>query len=76
MPWMKKNIVFIKNPNLIYYYELFYDEPRRSLNIIMEYEDDRELAGKIKQSITKREHFTEETIWNLIIQMLEGMKYI
>ncbi len=42
----------------------------------MEYEDDGELAGKIKQSITKREHFTEETIWNLIIQMLEGMKYL
>jgi hypothetical protein len=29
----------------------------------MEYTNDGELAGKIKQSTAKREHFTGETIW-------------
>ena len=42
----------------------------------MEFADDGDLAGKIKQISTKREHFMEETIWNWIIQMLEGMKYL
>ena len=66
----------LENPNIIYYYEAFYDEPTRTLNIIMEFADDGDLAGKIKQISTKREHFTEDTIWNCIIQMLEGMKYL
>ena len=66
----------LENPNIIYYYEAFYDEQSRSLNIIMEFADDGDLAGKIKQISTKREHFTEDTIWNWIIQMLEGMKYL
>ena len=66
----------LDNPNIIYYYEAFFDEPTRSLNIIMEFADDGDIAGKIKEVTQKREHFSEETIWNWIIQMLEGMKYL
>ena len=66
----------LDNPNIIYYYEAFFDEPTRSLNIIMEYADDGDIAAKIKEVSQKREHFSEDTIWNWVIQMLEGMKYL
>ena len=66
----------LDNPNIIYYYEAFYDETTRSLNIIMEFADDGDIAAKIKEVTQKREHFSEDTIWNWVIQMLEGMKYL
>ena len=66
----------LNNPNIIYYYDAFYDEPTRSLNIIMEFADDGDLSGKIKEIKMKNERFSEETIWNWIIQILEGIKYL
>ena len=66
----------LNNPNIIFYYDGFYDEPTRSLNIIMEFAEDGDISGKIKELQMKREQFSEETIWNWIIQMLEGIKYL
>ena len=66
----------LNNPNIIYYYDGFYDETSRTLNIIMEFAEDGDISGKIKELQIKKEKFSEETIWNWIIQMLEGIKYL
>ena len=33
----------LNNPNIIFYYDGFYDEPTRSLNIIMEFAEDNDI---------------------------------
>jgi NIMA (never in mitosis gene a)-related kinase len=66
----------LNHPNIIGYKEAFYDEPSKSLNIIMEYADDGDIAHKIKDNIKRRVRFDESTLWEWIIQILEGIKYL
>ena len=42
----------------------------------MEYADDGDIDHKIKDNIKKRLRFEESTIWNWIIQLFEGLKYL
>ena len=64
----------LNHPNIIGYKEAFYDEPSKSLNIIMEYADDGDIAHKIKDNIKRRLRLDESTLWEWIIQILEGIK--
>ena len=66
----------LSHPNIIGYKEAFYDEPSKTLNIVMEYADDGDIDKKIKDNLKKRNFFSEETIWGWIIQILEGLKYL
>ena len=66
----------LNNKNVIGYREAFYDQKSKTLNIVMEYADDGDLSTKIKNSIKKREYFSENTIWSTLIQILEGLKYL
>ena len=50
----------LNNPNIIYYYEAFFDEPTKTLNIIMEYADDGDIAGKIKEVTKKKNIFQKK----------------
>ena len=66
----------LSHPNIIGYKEAFFDEMSRTLNIVMEYADDGDIDKKIKDNLKKRNLFSEETIWNWVIQILEGLKYL
>ena len=66
----------LNHPNIIGYKEAFYDEPSKTLNIVMEYADDGDIAQKIKENLKRRLRFEESTLWEWIIQILEGLKYL
>ena len=69
-------IASLNHKNIIGYKEAFYDEKSMTLNIVMEYADDGDLASKIKYNIKNHLVFEESTIWKLMIQLLEGLKYL
>ena len=64
------------HPNIIGYKEAFFDEKSSTLNIVMEYADDGDLSSKIKDNIKKHLQFDENTIWSILIQILEGLNYL
>ena len=66
----------LNHPNIIGYKEAFFDEPSKTINIVMEFADDGDIDHKIKENLKKRLYFDESTIWNWIIQILEGLKYL
>ena len=66
----------LKHKNIIGYKEAFFDEPSKTLNIVMEYADDGDISLKIKRNLKKKLIFEENTIWNWLIQLLEGIKYL
>ena len=66
----------LNHKNIIGYNEAFYDEKSMTLNIVMEYADDGDIASKIKYNLRNRLVFEESTIWKLLIQLLEGLKYL
>ena len=66
----------LSHPNIIGYKDAFYDERSKSLNIVMEYADDGDIAHKIKENLKRRLRFEESTLWEWIIQILEGLKYL
>ena len=66
----------LNHPNIIGYKEAFFDTKTKTLNIVMEYAECGDLQNKIKKNIKAHLHFTENTIWDWIIQILEGLKYL
>ena len=66
----------LRHQNIIGYKEAFYETTNQTLNIVMEFADDGDISTKIKNNIKKKLFFSEETIWNWIIQILEGIKYL
>ena len=66
----------LRHPNIVGYREAFYDEPSKTLNIVMEYADDGDIAHKIQENLKRRLRFEESTLWEWIIQILEGLKYL
>ena len=66
----------LRHKNIIGYKEAFYDEKSSTLNIVMEYADDGDLSSKIKNMIKKHLQFEENTIWSILIQILEGLNYL
>ena len=66
----------LSHPNIIGYKEAFYDEASKTSKIVMEYADDGDIAHKIKENLKRRLRFDESTLWEWIIQLLEGLKYL
>ena len=66
----------LRHKNIIGYKEAFYDEKSSTLNIVMEYADDGDLSSKIKNMLKKHLKFEENTIWSILIQILEGLNYL
>ena len=66
----------LKHQNIIDYKESFFDEKEKTLNIVMEYADDGDLRTKITQILKNNLSFEESTIWNVLIQILEGLNYL
>ena len=66
----------LKHKNIIDYKESFFDNNENTLNIVMEYADDGDLRSKISKISQEHLSFEETTIWNVLIQTLEGLKYL
>ena len=66
----------LEHPNIIGYKEAFYDMASQTLNIVMEYADDGDLSSKIKYNKANGLMFTEHLIWDYLIQILYGLKYL
>jgi len=66
----------LKHQNIIDYKESFFDNNANTLNIVMEYADDGDLRSKISKISKEHLSFEETTIWNVLIQTLEGLKYL
>ena len=66
----------LQHPNIVGYYEAFYESTTKTMNIVMEFADDGDLDGKLKQCIKSHRIFDESQMWSWIIQLLEGLKYL
>jgi NIMA (never in mitosis gene a)-related kinase 1/4/5 len=64
----------ISHPNVIDYKEAFYDEETYSLNMIMEFADQGDLANKIKNFKNMKTYIPENEIWSCLIQISAGLK--
>lgn len=64
----------IRNPNVIGYKEAFWENKSNSLCIIMEYANDGDIYQKITYHKKKGVYVDEKEIWNVLIQMIRGMK--
>ena len=69
-------LAMLSHPNIIGYKDAFYDEKSKTLNVIMEYADDGDISHKIEENLKRRLRFDESTIWEWIIQLLKGLKYL
>ena len=64
----------VKNKNVISYKEAFFDEKDSSLGIVMEYADKGDLFQLITERKKTKNYFTEQEVWKVFIQLLNGLK--
>jgi len=64
----------IRNPSVICYKEAFWENKSNSLCIIMEYANDGDLYQKITYHKKKGIYVDEKEIWNILIQVIRGLK--
>ena len=64
----------IKHPNIIGYRDSYFEEDTKILNIIMDYADDGDLENKIKLHSKLHSFFTEDEIFSIFIQIIQGLK--
>lgn len=64
----------INHPNIISYKEAFFDDESRTLCLVLEYADGGDLYQRILQYQKKGKYMSETFIWNLMIQIVRGMK--
>lgn len=64
----------IKHPNIISYKSAFFDESTQSLCLVMEYADAGDLLEKITFYRKKGSYMSEAFIWNLVVQLSQGLK--
>ena len=66
----------LSHKNIIAYKDAFFDENSKTLNIVMEYADNGDMSRKIKYNLKNGLIFSENIIWNYLIQILEGLHYL
>ena len=66
----------LNHQNIIGYKDSFYDNPSKTLNIVMEFADGGDLAKKIQYNKKHRCLFDESIIWEYLIQLLNGIEYL
>lgn len=59
---------------MIAYKEAFFDEPTHTLCIVMEFADGGDLYQKIQDHQKRGSGFSEREIWQVICQMVSGLK--
>ena len=63
------------HPNIVKYFDSCFDG-QFSMVIVMEFCDDGDLAGKIEEAQSTREHISEQFIASILIQVLAGLAYL
>ena len=71
-----KILTSLRHPNIIEFKNAFFDEPSNSLNILMEFPTNENLNNKIQYAIENQMYMEECIIWNILTQILHGLKYI
>ena len=66
----------ISHQNIIGYKESFFDEKAQTLNLVLEFADDGDLSTKIQNNKKMHEYFTENEIWSIFIQMIQGLNVL
>ena len=66
--------MIVSHHNIIAYKEAFFDDSTSSLCIVMEFADDGDLMGKIKNHSKNKTHFAENELWKLFVQLVAGLK--
>ncbi|CAG9310350.1 unnamed protein product [Blepharisma stoltei] len=66
----------IAHPNVISYKEAFIDEESESLCLVMEYADSGDLYQRICYYQKKGRYMSENFVWNVLIQLLRGLKVL
>ena len=64
----------LNHPNLIQYYNSFIH--KNKLCIIMEYADGGDLSSKIETHLKQNRLIPENDIWNLFLQLCNGLFYL
>ena len=64
----------VKHPNIISYYECFYDNREKLISIVLEYADNGDLETVITNRAKANNHFKESEIWSIFLQMIMGLK--
>ena len=66
----------LQHSNLIDYSLSFFDEASSTLNIVMEYCNKGDLAGQIKENLSKNTPFKESEIWSVLLQAINALEYL
>ena len=64
----------VKSNFVVSYKEAFFDEKDSSLGIVMEYADKGDLFQLITERKKTKNYFTEQEVWKIFIQLLNGLK--
>ena len=62
------------HPHIIAYKEAFFEDSTSSLCIVMEYAQGGDLMAKINAHIKNKTNFSEEQLWQIFLQMTDGLK--
>ena len=65
-----------KSKYLVSCNEVFFDVVKKAITIELPYFPNGDLADKIRVHADKKEHFSEDTVWQYFSQILYGTKYL
>ena len=71
-----KILSILKHPNIIEIKELIFNKFQNTLNIVMDFPSNSNLKNKIQKVIKNKEHLEENTIWEVLTQILIGLNYL
>ena len=71
-----KIVSSLSHPNINEFKEAFYDKFSKSLNIIFEFPHNGNLSNKINYAIKNGMYMEESIIWDVLIQILNGVNYL
>jgi len=71
-----KTVSSLSHPNIIEFKEAFFDKFSKSLNIIFEFPHNGNLSNKINFAIKNKMYMKESIIWDVLVQILNGVNYL
>ena len=71
-----KIVSSLSHPNINQFKEAFFDKLSKSLNIIFEFPQNGNLSNKINYAIKNGMYMEECVIWNVLVQILNGVNYL
>ena len=66
----------LSHPNIIGYKDSFFDNPSKTLNIVMEAAEDGDLNKQLDFAKKSNLFFKENVIWEYLIQLLKGIEFL